>query len=119
MCSDRIQANRVNIFNDMLRRAMGFYMTHRSHVVGIIIVLIAAIIALNWLGEPVERKHLIHPDEGRYAEIPREMWITGDWITPRINGIKFFDKPPLQYWATATAYQLLGDKVDPEFKTAV
>jgi 4-amino-4-deoxy-L-arabinose transferase-like glycosyltransferase len=36
------------------------------------------------------------------------MFVSGDWVTPRLNGIKFFDKPPLQYWATASAYTLFG-----------
>ena len=51
---------------------------------------------------------LIDPDEGRYAEIPREMAVTGDWVTPRLNGFKYFEKPPLQYWATAAAYSAFG-----------
>jgi 4-amino-4-deoxy-L-arabinose transferase-like glycosyltransferase len=51
---------------------------------------------------------LVDPDEGRYAEIPREMAATGDWVTPRLNGLKYFEKPPLQYWATAAAYSVLG-----------
>ena len=51
---------------------------------------------------------LIDPDEGRYAEIPREMAVTGDWVTPRLNGLKYFEKPPLQYWATAAAYSAFG-----------
>ena len=33
------------------------------------------------------------------------MAVSGDWVTPRLNGIKYFEKPPLQYWATAAAYQ--------------
>jgi 4-amino-4-deoxy-L-arabinose transferase-like glycosyltransferase len=48
------------------------------------------------------------PDEGRYAEVAREMLHSGDWITPTLNGFTFFDKPALQYWATAAAYALLG-----------
>src|SRR5437870_704048 len=51
---------------------------------------------------------LIDPDEGRYAEIPREMAVSGDWLTPRLNGLKYFEKPPLQYWATAVLYDAFG-----------
>ena len=51
---------------------------------------------------------LVDPDEGRYAEIPREMATTGDWVTPRLNGLKYFEKPPLQYWATAATYSVFG-----------
>jgi 4-amino-4-deoxy-L-arabinose transferase-like glycosyltransferase len=47
-------------------------------------------------------------DEGRYAEIPREMAASGDWVTPRLDGLKYFEKPPLQYWATALAYRAFG-----------
>src|SRR5512146_2809002 len=57
----------------------------------------------------IDYRKLVEPDEGRYAEIPREMWVSGDWITPRLNGIKYFEKPPLQYWATAASYSLFGD----------
>jgi 4-amino-4-deoxy-L-arabinose transferase-like glycosyltransferase len=53
---------------------------------------------------------LVKPDEGRYAEIAREMTVTGDWITPRLNGIKYFEKPPLQYWATAAAFEAFGER---------
>ncbi len=53
-------------------------------------------------------RDLIQPDEGRYAEIPREMLVTGNWVTPRLDGFKYFEKPPLQYWATAMAYRLFG-----------
>ncbi len=33
---------------------------------------------------------------------------SGDWVTPRLNGLKYFEKPPLQYWATAAAYSVFG-----------
>src|SRR3979411_816560 len=53
-------------------------------------------------------RHLVKPDEGRYAEIPREMVASGDWLTPRLNDVLYFEKPPLQYWATAAAYTAFG-----------
>jgi 4-amino-4-deoxy-L-arabinose transferase-like glycosyltransferase len=69
--------------------------------------LLITLFVLVWFGS-LEYRKLIKPDEGRYAEIPREMVASGDWLTPRLNGIKYFEKPPLQYWATATAFTLLG-----------
>lgn len=51
---------------------------------------------------------LVPTDEGRYAEMAREMVSTGDWITPRLNAIKYFEKPPLQVWATALAFKAFG-----------
>jgi 4-amino-4-deoxy-L-arabinose transferase-like glycosyltransferase len=65
-------------------------------------------IALIWFAN-LEYRTLIKPDEGRYAEIPREMVVSGDWTTPRLNDLKYFEKPPLQYWATATAYSVFGE----------
>src|SRR5580765_4512298 len=58
----------------------------------------------------VPLRPLFDPDEGRYAEIPREMLVSGDWVTPRLNGLKYFEKPPLQYWATAAAYRIGGER---------
>ena len=51
---------------------------------------------------------LIDVDEGRYAEVPREMLLSGDWLTPRLNSINFFDKPPLLYWGIALSYAIFG-----------
>jgi len=66
-----------------------------------------AALALAWFGGLGERK-LLKADEGRYGEIPREMVASGDWLTPRLNGFKYFEKPPLQYWATAAAFSAFG-----------
>jgi 4-amino-4-deoxy-L-arabinose transferase-like glycosyltransferase len=51
---------------------------------------------------------LVNPDEGRYAEVPREMLAGGDWVTPRLNGVPYFEKPPLVYWAVAACERFLG-----------
>lgn len=51
---------------------------------------------------------LVPTDEGRYAEMAREMVATGDWITQRLNGIKYFEKPPLQNWMNALTFSLFG-----------
>jgi len=48
------------------------------------------------------------PDSARYAEIPREMVTSGDYITPHLNGIKYFEKPPLFYWMQAGAIKVFG-----------
>jgi 4-amino-4-deoxy-L-arabinose transferase-like glycosyltransferase len=48
------------------------------------------------------------PDEGRYVEIPREMVATGDYLTPRLNGVKYFEKPVLFYWLEAFSIKLFG-----------
>jgi len=71
------------------------------------IVVCFVLLVIVWFGGLGHRK-LIKPDEGRYAEIPREMVASGDWITPRQNGLKYFEKPPLQYWTTAVAYEVFG-----------
>lgn len=51
---------------------------------------------------------LIDPDESRYAEIPREMLASGDFVTPTLNGAHYFEKPPLLYWLNAGAIAAFG-----------
>lgn len=65
------------------------------------------LVSIAWFATLGTRR-LLEPDEGRYAEISREMVTTGDWVTPRLNGIKYFEKPALQYWTTAATYTVLG-----------
>jgi len=48
------------------------------------------------------------PSEARYIELPRQMLLTHDWLTPRINGVPYFEKPPLFYWLQASVMQCLG-----------
>ena len=68
-------------------------------------LLVAVVI---WCGN-LEYRKLSLSDEGRYSEISRYMAASGNWITPRLNGIKYFEKPPLQYWTTAAAYRIFGE----------
>lgn len=51
---------------------------------------------------------LVPTDEARYAEMAREMVVTQDWITTRLNGIKYFEKPPLQIWMNAIFFKIFG-----------
>lgn len=51
---------------------------------------------------------LVSPDEGRYADMAREMLLSGDWITTRLNGLKYFEKPPLHTWMSALSFALFG-----------
>ena len=51
---------------------------------------------------------LLGKDEPRYAQVAREMYQTGDWITPRLAGHAWFEKPALPYWLMAAAYAVMG-----------
>jgi 4-amino-4-deoxy-L-arabinose transferase-like glycosyltransferase len=76
---------------------------HRSLRLAIY-ALLAAILYLPGLGHPA----LWEPDEGRYAEIAREMVVSGDYVTPRDNFELYFEKPPLVYWLEAAAIKTFG-----------
>src|SRR5207248_2272205 len=52
--------------------------------------------------------HLLEPDEGRYAEIPREMLQRGEWVVPYLQGEPYLDKPPLLYWLVMLSFRLFG-----------
>ncbi|WP_442505556.1 glycosyltransferase [Novipirellula sp. SH528] len=67
------------------------------------LMVIAAVFMLTNLGYP-----LIDRDETRYAEIPREMIATGNWVLPQLNFQTYYDKPPLVYWLCAISFKLFG-----------
>ncbi len=52
--------------------------------------------------------HLFEPDEGRYAQIPREMLTANEWIVPTLQGAPYLDKPPLFYWLVMLSYAIFG-----------
>jgi len=68
-----------------------------------LILLALAFIFYGSAGMP-----FLGPDEPRYAEIAREMQASGDWITPRLAGIEWFEKPALTYWAAAAGFSIFG-----------
>ncbi len=70
--------------------------------------LFLAVVASLLLGS-LGLRPVYKADESRYAEIPREMVASGDWLTPRLNAFKYFEKPPLQYWATAAFFSVFGE----------
>ena len=57
---------------------------------------------------PLGSRALWNSDEGRYAEIAREMLELKDWISPHLNYVLYFEKPPLMYWLTALSMMLFG-----------
>jgi len=69
------------------------------------LLIIAAVLWFGLIGY----RDLADPDEGRGAEIAREIVATGDWVTMHLDGIDYFAKPPLQFWATAATFQLFGE----------
>ena len=56
----------------------------------------------------LQKGDLSGESEGNYAEIPREMLQTGDWVIPQLNFVPYLEKPPLFYWLTAMTYCVLG-----------
>ena len=51
---------------------------------------------------------LVGPDEPRYAQVAREMFERGDWITPTLGGSSWFEKPALLYWLQIASYNIFG-----------
>lgn len=70
--------------------------------------LATALLALAALLPQLGVSPLSDPSEARYAEAAREMLASGDYITPRLNGLNHFTKPPLTYWLAAASYKLCG-----------
>ena len=71
------------------------------------LLLLTCLIGM-FFGFMIGARPLSTPDEGRYVEIAREMTATGDYVTPRLNGVKYFEKPPLFYWLEAGVIHLSG-----------
>jgi len=70
----------------------------------LLLLLVAACMFFAGIG----RLALIEPDEGRNAEVAREMLAKGDWITPHFNNFSYLDKPPVYFWAVASSFKVAG-----------
>jgi 4-amino-4-deoxy-L-arabinose transferase-like glycosyltransferase len=70
--------------------------------------LLALVVVPGIIIYPSLSYRLLEPDEGRYAEIPREMLQRGDWVVPYLNSEPYLDKPPLLYWGVMASYSTLG-----------
>lgn len=68
------------------------------------LALMGLVIFFYRLGVP----GLMDPDEGRYAEIAREIIVLKDWLVPHLNFLPYLEKPPLVYWLTALSFKALG-----------
>ncbi len=69
--------------------------------------MVFAVAAAIWL-VTLGFRGLYNPDEGRYAEISREILAGGDWVIPHLDALVYIEKPPLQYGATAISEALFG-----------
>ncbi len=68
-------------------------------------VSVAIVIFVYFFGLTIP---LLGPDEPRYAQVAREMFERGDWITPTLGGHNWFEKPALLYWLQIASYNLFG-----------
>jgi 4-amino-4-deoxy-L-arabinose transferase-like glycosyltransferase len=74
---------------------------------GSVAVLLVVTLAAVLLAPGLGRAPFDDPGEGQHAEIAREL-LGGSWLTLRLNGVRYFDKPPLLYWLTAASFHLFG-----------
>jgi 4-amino-4-deoxy-L-arabinose transferase-like glycosyltransferase len=85
--------------------------------IALLLVSCGALLILYFFG--LTRTGLLGPDEPRYAAIGQAMAQTGDWITPRLWGRAWFEKPPLLYWMTSAAFKAgLGEDLAPRLPVA-
>lgn len=75
---------------------------------GLFGLLACALLAVGLAGYRLGDRPLYGPAEVRYASVAREMLERGDWIVPRLSGVRYYEKPPLLYWATAASLSAFG-----------
>ena len=75
-----------------------------------IAAVLAGALALALLAPGLDDSPFDDPGEGQHAEIAREMRDSGDWLTLRLNGVRYLDKPPLLYWLVAGGFAAFGER---------
>ncbi len=83
-----------------------YYMRNSNFPKALWLVVIIGFIVLYFFG--LNFVPLLGPDEPRYAQIAREMYERGDWLTPTLGGFNWFEKPALLYWLQIVAYNIFG-----------
>lgn len=73
-----------------------------------LVLVLVLVLVIVWLAATAWARPLMHPDEGRYASVALQMLSSGDWLTPTLDGLPFFHKPPLFYWLTAVGLSMGG-----------
>src|SRR5437773_7473345 len=94
-CTEGVSRRGARADDRLLPRRSAFWlMSDRTalHLAGCL--ALSVVLALYQLGE----RPLSSPAEARYALIAREMLERGDWVQPRLNGVRYYEKPPLLYW---------------------
>lgn len=81
----------------------------KHHLTSLPEPLVTGLLLLLWLLATSWLRPLSLPDEGRYVGVAWEMVRSGDWLTPTLNGLPYFHKPPLFYWLTAASLSLFGN----------
>lgn len=71
-------------------------------------MVVTGVLVLLWFAASAGLRPLMLPDEGRYVGVAWEMLRSGDWLTPTLDGLPYFHKPPLFYWITASSLELFG-----------
>jgi 4-amino-4-deoxy-L-arabinose transferase-like glycosyltransferase len=83
---------------------VSFTYAARRRAAMLFLLLLASVIFLARVGTPA----IFDDSDAMYAEVPREMVVSGDWLTPHADGVRYLEKPPLLYWLTAVSYRLGG-----------
>src|SRR5712692_9716721 len=81
------------------------FLTSKSWILYLIVALVAGTIYLGCIVSPPS---LMDDSDGVLAQAARSMLTSGDWVTPRLDGVAFLEKPALYFWPIALSYKIFG-----------